>query len=228
MVTARWEGLQFVLDVGDNITVEEVDDALGVAGVLDGVGYHEDGGAFAVELGEEFHYLFAVLGVEVTGGLVGEDELGVGDDGAGDGYPLLLTSGELLGEVGGAVGDVHALEDVVDHLLALRGLDLHVDEGQLHVLEDVQFVYEVEALEYEADVAFAVLGALFLFQRAYFLAEELVLARGGVVEEAEDVEEGGFAAAGGAHNGYELTLLDVEGDVVEGYGFDFFGAEYFA
>ena len=32
------------------------------------------------------------LGVEVTGGLVGEDELGVGDDGAGDGDSLLLTS----------------------------------------------------------------------------------------------------------------------------------------
>ena len=113
------------------------------------------------------------------------------------------------------MGYVHALEDVVDHLLALRCLDLHVDEGQLHVLEDVQFVYEVEALEYEADVAFAVLGALFLFQRAYFLAEELVLARGGVVEEAEDVQEGGLAAAGGAHDCYEFALLDVEGDVVE-------------
>lgn len=192
------------------------------------MGYHEDGGAFAVEFGEEFHYFFAVLGVEVTGGLVGEDELGVGDDGAGDGYPLLLTSGELLGEVGGAMGYVHALEDVVDHLLALRCLDLHVDEGQLHVLEDVQFVYEVEALEYEADVALAVLGALFFFQRAYFLAEEFVLARGGVVEEAEDVQEGGLAAAGGAHDCYEFALLDVEGDVVEGYGFDFFGAEHLA
>ena len=192
------------------------------------MGHHEDGGAFAVELGEEFHYLLAVLGVEVTGGLVGEDELGIGDDGAGDGHPLLLTSGELLWEVGGTVGDVHALEDVAYHLLALGGLDLHVDEGQLHVLEHVQLIDEVEALEYEADVAFAVLGALFLFQRAYFLAEELVLARGGVVEEAEDVEEGGLAAAGGAHDGYEFALLDVEGDVVEGYGFDFFGAEYFA
>ena len=192
------------------------------------MGHHEDGGAFAVELGEEFHYLLAVLGVEVTGGLVGEDELGIGDDGAGDGHPLLLTSGELLWEVGGAVGDVHALEDVAYHLLALGGLDLHVDEGQLHVLEHVQLIDEVEALEYEADVAFAVLGALFLFQRSYFLAEELVLARGGVVEEAEDVEKGGLAAAGGAHDGNELTLLDVERDVVEGYGFDFFGAEHLA
>ena len=192
------------------------------------MGHHEDGGAFAVELGEEFHYLLAVLGVEVTGGLVGEDELGIGDDGAGDGHPLLLTSGELLWEVGGAVGDVHALEYVAYHLLALGGLDLHVDEGQLHVLEHVQLIDEVEALEYEAYVAFAVLGALFLFQRADFLAEELVLARGGVVEEAEDVEKGGLAAAGGAHDGNELTLLDVERDVVEGYGFDFFGAEHLA
>ena len=106
----------------------------------------------------------SILGVEVAGGLVGEDELGACDDGAGDGDSLLLASGELLGEVGGTVGDVHALEDVVNHLFALGCLDLQVYQRQLHVLVDVQFVDEVEALEDEADVAFAVLGALFLFQ----------------------------------------------------------------
>ena len=34
-------------------------------------------------------------GVEVAGGLVGEDDLGLGDERAGDRHPLLLAAGEL-------------------------------------------------------------------------------------------------------------------------------------
>jgi len=41
----------------------------------------------------------ALLAVEVAGGLVGHDQVGVGDDGAGDRDPLLLAAGELPREV---------------------------------------------------------------------------------------------------------------------------------
>ena len=87
---------------------------------------------------------------EVTRGLVGEDELGVGDDGAGDGHPLLLTARQLLREVRGAVLDGHARHDVLDTLLTLGGGDVHVAQRQLNVLKHVEFVNEVEALEHEA------------------------------------------------------------------------------
>ena len=40
-----------------------------------------------------------VFGVEVSGGLVGEDDGGPVDEGAGDGDTLLLATGELLSAV---------------------------------------------------------------------------------------------------------------------------------
>jgi len=46
---------------------------------------------------EEGHDLVAGLGVEVSGGLVGEDDGGVIDQGAGDGDALALAAGEFVG-----------------------------------------------------------------------------------------------------------------------------------
>ena len=68
---------QFVNDVADYFPVEEVDGALSAGGVFLRVCHHDDGGAFGVEFLEELHDLPSVLGVEVAGGLVGEDELRV-------------------------------------------------------------------------------------------------------------------------------------------------------
>ena len=147
-----------------DLTIEEVDDAVGKTRVALRVGHHDNGGAFFVEVGEQVHHLAAIFRVEVARRLVGEDELGVGDHGAGDGHPLLLTARELLREVVFAVLDGHARHDVVDTLFALGGGNVHVAQRQFDVLKHVEFVDEVEALEHEADVALAELGAVLLLE----------------------------------------------------------------
>ena len=48
--------------------------------------------------------VLGALRVEVAGGLVGDDEIGVGDDGARDRDALLLAAGELLRAVMRAIG----------------------------------------------------------------------------------------------------------------------------
>lgn len=65
--------LQFGQHVLNNATVEEVDDAVGIARVALRVGDHHDGGALLVQLGEQIHHLLAVLGIKVASRLVGED-----------------------------------------------------------------------------------------------------------------------------------------------------------
>ena len=202
--------LQFWQHILDDPAVEKVDDAVGIARVALRVGDHHDGGALLVQLGEQIHHLLAVLGIKVASRLVGEDELGVGDHGAGDGDALLLSARELLREVLGAVGDGHSLHHGRDPLLALRGADVQVAQRQLYVFIDVQLVDEVEALEHEADVALAELGALLLLQAADLLSEQLIGALGGIIQEAEDVEQRGFAAARRPHDGDELAIVDGE------------------
>ncbi len=54
------------------------------------------------------------LRVEVAGGLVGQDERGLADDGARDGHPLLLAAREHAGGRVAAPGEPHALERLAD------------------------------------------------------------------------------------------------------------------
>ena len=85
--------------VGEDLAVADVDDAMSVFGDVGLVGDEHDGVALGVERVEEGHDLDAGFGVEVAGGLVGEDDGRAVDQGAGDGDALALAAGELVGLV---------------------------------------------------------------------------------------------------------------------------------
>ena len=61
-------------------------------GVCFGMGHLNDGGAALIQLLEHVHDFLGLVRVEVAGGLVGQDDFGIGDDRAGDGDQLLLAS----------------------------------------------------------------------------------------------------------------------------------------
>ena len=84
------------------------------AGVVRG---HDHGGAAGVDAGEQLHDAGARGGVEVSGRLVGEQDLRLVDDGAGDRDALLLTAGELVREGAAPSGEADHLEGVGHGLL---------------------------------------------------------------------------------------------------------------
>ncbi len=215
-------GLDLLLD---DAAVEDVDGALGVAREARVVRDHDDGGAGAVERVEQLHHGVAVLGIEVTRGLVGEEDGRGAGEGAGDGDALLLTAGELGGQVLGAVAHADLLEGLGHALLALAGGHAAVGEGQLDVLIDREVADEVEGLENEADLAVADAGALGERQALDGAAVEDVGAVGRGVEEAEDGKEGGLAATGRAGDGDILALADVHVDAGQGVRLDLVGEE---
>ena len=102
--------------------IEQVDHPVSEARVVFGVCHHDNGGSLFVQFGQELHHFGSVLGVQVTGRLIGEDDLRVRNDGTGNGDTLLLASGQLLREMAGTMADVHTFQYVVDHLLALACL----------------------------------------------------------------------------------------------------------
>ena len=61
-----------------------MEDTVSVGGVFFRVGDLNDSGAGFVEFFEELHDFFALRGVKIAGGLVGQDEFGILDDRAGD------------------------------------------------------------------------------------------------------------------------------------------------
>ncbi len=113
----------------------------------------QDQGFFVVvdEGEEELAELLGVGVVEVAGGLVGEDEVGIVAEGAGDGGALPLSAGEELGGVIGSLGKA----DLIEELEAFgAGEGIACDAGgHEDVFEGGEIVEEIIGLEDEADVA---------------------------------------------------------------------------
>src|SRR3569833_1017985 len=177
---------------------------------------HDDRGPFAVEIREKLHHFLARRGVEVSGRLVGEDDLGPRFHGTSNRSALLMTTRELLWLVASAVCDFHALQGLLHTVLALTGRNVPViKQRHLHILEHSQLIDEIETLEDECDSVLAQLRKLRLRPVGDIAAVEPVLARGGTVDHAEHVEQGGLAAARGPHHGDKLPGGDLEIDVAQ-------------
>ncbi len=201
--------------VGFDLTVFDVDDAAGVFGDFGFVGDDDDGDAGAVEFLEEFHDLATAVGIEVAGGFIGHEDGGIVDEGAGDGDALLLAAGEFVG----AVVEALAEADLFEEFLRAGGFVVDfvaVDEWEGDVVDGGGAAQEVELLEDEADGFGADVGELVVVEPGDVFVEELEGAGVGLVEEAEEVEEGRFAGAGLAHDGDEFTGFNVQGDATQG------------
>ena len=111
-------------------------------------------------------------------------------------------------------------------LMAGESYDLDFDHQFIETEKYVQLVDEVEALEHEAYLTLAHLRALTLLQCAYLLSVEPILAAGGIVEQAQDVEQRRLATARWPHDGHELTFVNFERYAPKGYGLHLFRAEH--
>ncbi len=180
----------------------------GVAGVARVVRDHADRGAFPVQLRQQAHHRLAVVGVEVSRRLVGQQDGRSPHHRAGDRHPLLLAAGQLGRVMFHAMGHAHALQRLLRALLALGGGHAPVRQRQLDVLVDRQVADQVEALEDEAHLPVADAGPLRGGEVRHRLAAQPVFAFGGRIEQAEDRHQGRFAAAGRPGDGDVLALGD--------------------
>src|SRR4051795_4477193 len=83
--------------VGGDLAVAQGHLAPGVLGDVRLVGDQDHGVARPMELVEEQHDLLGRGRIEVAGGLVGEQDRRLVDQGAGDGHALALAAGQLVG-----------------------------------------------------------------------------------------------------------------------------------
>ncbi len=100
------------------------------------MGDHDDSVALGVDALEFFHDGEGRVGVEIAGRLVGEDDFGVSDDGAGDGDALLLTAGELVGVVIFFFFHVEAVESFGSLDETAGFMVARVDKGEGNVFDD--------------------------------------------------------------------------------------------
>ena len=123
---------------------------------------------------EESHDFDAGLGIEVAGGLVGQDDGGAVDQGAGDGHALALAAGELIGLVIHALAQADVGQRFLGAVDALGGGGAVVDQRQLHVVQRGGAGQQIEGLKDEADLLVADAGQFVVVELADQLAVEPV------------------------------------------------------
>lgn len=139
-------------------------EGFGHAAGEDGVVCDDDEGDFldAVEVEEEVGYRVGGGGVERAGGFVGEDKLGLVDEGAGDGGAKFFAAGELPGEVVKSLAEADVFEEVAGTGFGFGG-GLGPITGEARdedVFEDGELGEEVLLLENEAERVVAEFGGL--------------------------------------------------------------------
>src|SRR6516162_11404072 len=101
----------------DHLAVGQEDHSIRIGRAPGVVGDHDDRLVEIVDgATEKAQHLGRRIGVQVAGGLVSEDQIGVVDERPGAGAALLLAARQLAGPVGEAVGDPQLRDQVVEPL----------------------------------------------------------------------------------------------------------------
>jgi len=188
-------------------------------GVLNAMGDDERGGLGDVALfDDEVDDGGGGDGVEAAGGGVVKDEVGIGDDGAGDGDAAAHSSGEFGGELFDGVFEGDELERFDDAAVDLLLGDVIFVKAVGDVVTDGEGVEEGRLLEDHADAA-AEFEEVDFGHGGDVVAEDVDGSGVGLEEAVDELHEDGFAAACRAEDDAGFAALDGEGDVLED-GFD--------
>ena len=172
------------------------------------------------EAAEEAHRLGSVVGVEVGGWLVGEDQAGVVGDRSGDRDALLLAAGELLYREVGSLAESESLDQLCGALVRSTPVGAGDVERDFDVLACAQSADEIEVLKDEAEGASAEARERPLREMGDVRPCDVELAAGWAEQPAEHRQKRRLAAAGRAHDQHDLTGADLEVDGADGVDAD--------
>ena len=205
------------MGVADDASISESDDARGVLeqALIMG-GEDESETQAAVQVAHQVNELGGILSVEIGGGFIGQDEGRAMDDGPRDGYPLTLAARKEVGTVAGARRKANIGEGFGDTLTAFAGFHTLNQQWVLDIFASGKHGDEVEGLKDEADLLPAEERSLGRAElRSVSTVDEDVTA-GGLIDAANEIEQGRFPAAAGTGDGEEFASIDAEAHIVEG------------
>ena len=161
---------------------------------------------------EQAHHQGFVHLIEIAGGLVGKDHVGLIDQRPRHAHALLLASGKLRRQMPQPVAQSHAAQRLRGFALIREAVEIL---RQHHVFKRRQIRNQVELLKDEADFLRAKAGQRVAGKRGDFLPVERHAPGGRCIEATEDIQQRAFAGAGRAHHGDPLAFFHCEGNVVE-------------
>src|SRR5713101_2411890 len=146
-----------------------------------------------VQLLHQIDDLESCLGIQVGRGFIGDDEDWIGDQGPGNGYPLLLTSRQLVW----AVGQVLCQAQLCQALSCLLPRPCEAfplnPQGEQDIFQGRQDRQQIESLKDEYHGPAAQLAALIIGQFGYVLTLQQYDSRGWTIQHAHEIAEGRLA-----------------------------------
>ena len=197
--------------------VGEVHRARGVLGrQLRVVGDHDDQTVLG-DLSEQVHDLHRGMGVKRAGGLVGQHDLRIVDERAGDGDALHLTARKLARLLVQMLGQPDRCQGLLGAAGALGLPHARERQRQLHVLQDGLVRDEVVALEHEPDAVVAESVPIAVLVAVGGNAVDDHVAGVVVVKTSHHVQKRRLARARRPQNRHEFVVAERDGDVVQGH-----------
>ena len=184
--------------------------------VLVGDNHHRD--VDLVDGLKQLHDVHGHLGVDVAGGLIGNDELGAVGQGAGYCHTLLFTAGKFVRQAVHLILQTDQGQNIWDAGFDLFGRNVGHAHGESHILVHCHGGDQAEILEDDTHLA-AQIRHLAAFHLGKVLTVDDDAALGGLFFHLDQFEEGGFARTGMAKDKDELAVLDLDIDVIERYVF---------
>jgi hypothetical protein len=185
------------------------------------VRHHADRCAVLVQLAEQLHHGLAAFRIEIAGWFVGEQNRRLAGDRPGDRHPLLLSPGQLPGQVAGAMRHADPLERLRHAPPPVPGTEAAIGERQLDVLADAEIADQVEALKDEPDFTVADARPLGGRELRDLPAVQPIRSGRRRVEQAENRQQRRLAAAGRPLDRNVFAARDLQGDVGQRVGVDF-------
>ncbi len=154
---------------------------------------HDDRLARAVQVAEQLHDLVARARVEVTRGLISQNDLWIVDQCAGNRHALLLATRELRGTVIESLSETHHFRQLDAALACLLGDRASlIEQRNLDIFNDRVLGKKIVGLKNEADVAAAHFGELVVVDLGDIVVSQKVMTAGTSVETSEHIEKSGF------------------------------------
>ena len=181
------------------------------------MGHHDHGVVLGFKTPDDPQNLAGELRIQSGGGFVKTKHLRAQSQGTGNGHPLLLSAGELIGIAALLLQQTYLVKKL--QCLFLQGARVTLLQklgSQHHVFQHGVLGKQVEILEHQAEMK-PVLANLFLRQAAVVeklaIHPDFSLIRS--FQEIQAAKQGGLAAAGGTDNSQHLPLFQRKTDASE-------------
>src|SRR5690554_2126223 len=169
----------------------------------------------AIHLHQQVKHALCGIAVQISGGLVSQHACGPGNQGTGQRHTLTLAARQLAGIMINALCQPHLLQ----HFLGLFASPIAVlaPNNQRHgdVIKRRKLRQQMMKLVDEAQAAIAQLAAPGFGQAFGRYAVDKYRPGGGLIEQAQGVQQGTLARPRSANNGDHLALVHMQADIAQ-------------